>query len=280
MSRCHLSSHLALAAAMAVIVPACVDPGADSAPTGSRSPPAAPDALAFDCGCDDTRAPVCGDDRRTYDSACQAACAGVGVVDPEPCQQPCREDGDCAAGEFCDLGECDDEGICRSTADPGWSEVYEPPVCGCENDVWEPNDLPESAALLPLEGGDEVGAYLEIRNFFLCPGESDWYRLSPDMLEHEYDGFSVSGVVGGDFCACGGELPDAPENAMALEIYDAETFELLGSDVSANGRPSPYTAVPPRELLIHVYSPTETATYMYGLFILLGQWNWGDDCEC
>ncbi len=41
---------------------------------------------AGDCVCTKEYAPVCGEDNKTYGNACEAACAGVRVIDQGPCR--------------------------------------------------------------------------------------------------------------------------------------------------------------------------------------------------
>lgn len=167
----------------------------------------------------------------------------------------------------------------------GCGGIYEPPVCGCggececEADRWEPNDGRDSAALLPWQIVDEVGAYLEAGGF-LCAGESDWYLAALGGLEHGYEKIAVAAYVNGDFCACEGHLPEAAEHAIAVEVYDAGTLQLLASEVAADGHIQRHIEVPARDVLIRIHGPTAAATYEYGLHVVFGAWNWGDDCEC
>jgi len=86
--------------------------------------------------------------------------------------------------------------------------------------------------------------------------------------------------VNGDFCACQGHLPAAPEHAIAVEVYDAGTLQLLAREVAADGHVQRLVEAPARDVLIRIYGPTAAATYDDGLHVLFGAWNWGDDCEC
>ena len=132
---------------------------------------------------------MCGDDLRTHDNACMAACAGVGIVDDDPCERPCSVEIGCDAGEYCDVGPaCGATGVCRPLLDPACDgDVDPPPVCACggrtfpsacfagangvsvahegececNDDPHEPNNDVESAYVFPVDSGagDENGYY-------------------------------------------------------------------------------------------------------------------------
>lgn len=160
----------------------------------------------------------------------------------------------------------------------------DPPVevanadCG-QNDVWEPNDTPEQAAVIPPEGGQTS---LEA---FLCPGEDDWYRISAKGIG--FPPFSIQldlYITESSFCAgiCSPALPDAPENAVSVELYNAKNGKLLGENVVLNGRLDLDVPLHAKDLLIHVFGPPE-ATYGYVLQVWLQAKNktgGEDECEC
>src|SRR5690606_23801869 len=117
----------------------------------------------------------------------------------------------------------------------------------CDNDDWEPNDLAEDAAAVPwgevsswnFEEYWDANVVIEAS---LCSGEDDWYFIPMAELGFEHHVVRVDGLVMGtswcgayEFCE-GASLPEAPENTMAVEIYDADTMVLLATDMAADGR--------------------------------------------
>ena len=67
---------------------------------------------------------------------------------------------------------------------------------------------------------------------FLCLGESDWYHVALDSLGHGYDRFTVATYASGNFCACDGYLPEAPENTIGVEVHDAGIHQVPASEVA------------------------------------------------
>ena len=158
------------------------------------------------------------------------------------------------------------------------------PDCA-DNDAWENNDLPENASDTPWDNTSEDDAHVHI-DAHLCPGESDWYRLPVIDLEFDYYALHLDGIaVGSSWCGpdCGEPwLPEAAENGMTVEVYDAETLELLKAHTSESGRTYIYGYGDDYsdDLLIHLVGPTVEATYDYDLYLNLRGYDGEDECEC
>jgi len=151
----------------------------------------------------------------------------------------------------------------------------------CEVDAWEPNDAPEAPSM--LGGGGASGAWLEA---FLCSGESDWYRFEVDSLMYDFYEFELDAIAAGS-SLCGEPcedpfLPDAPENTMTIEVYDAGTLVLLEAEVQPDGRVgiNGSGAAYSHDLLIRVYGPSPAATFAYTLDIDMYDHSGEDECEC
>jgi hypothetical protein len=183
-------------------------------------------------------------------------------------------------------------------AEPGPSDVASKPGDGdpesdeCSNDKFEPNEVPEAAKLIswdepPSGDGGNQDADVVIDGF-LCSGEHDWYRVPIEQLGFEYNVVRVDGLVrGSSWCAqfesCGGEtLASAPENTLAVEIYDAASMVLLGADIATDGRVDVDGWGPnySHDLLIYVYGPSTAATYAYELYVDVRSYDGEDECEC
>jgi hypothetical protein len=162
----------------------------------------------------------------------------------------------------------------------------------CHNDDYEPNDVPEQATLVSWESLPSEGEMLADANAvidgFLCSGEHDWYRIPIEALPFEEHVVLVDGLVAGaswcgQLAGCSGDtLPDAPENTLGVEIYDAASMVLLGADIASNGRADVDGWGPTysKDLLIHVYAPSAVASYAYELHVDVRNYEGEDECEC
>jgi len=91
--------------------------------------------------------------------------------------------------------------------------------------------------------------------------------------------------MGSSWCGAGCDqpwLPDAPENAMKVEVYDAETQTLLDTQTSQSGRINMHGSGGnySKDLLLHVVGPTLEATYAYRLQVAVRSYDGEDECEC
>jgi Kazal-type serine protease inhibitor-like protein len=95
--------------------------------------------------------PVCGCDDVTYDNACLAAAAGVGVSDTGPCvgDLTCGARGPtCSSGDFCKRpdGTCGDvAGTCTPT--PTTCPAVVDPVCGCNGTTYSSACVADAAGV-------------------------------------------------------------------------------------------------------------------------------------
>ncbi len=87
--------------------------------------------------CPDIFDPVCGCDGNTYSNFCEAAAAGVNIVNQGPCQPNfCNDNIDCNPGTVCIKleGDCNGQGQCQPQPDV-CVQVYDP-VCGCDGQTY------------------------------------------------------------------------------------------------------------------------------------------------
>ncbi len=103
--------------------------------------------------------PVCGCDGNTYGNSCEAAMAGVSVAFKGVCEPECRENADCAEGEYCEtpFGTCGGDGRCEMRPE-ACLQVFNP-VCGCDG-VTYPNACEAAAAGVALAGVGECAGPL------------------------------------------------------------------------------------------------------------------------
>jgi hypothetical protein len=107
--------------------------------------------------CSSSFDPVCGCDAVTYDNACLAAAAGVGVLDTGPCAGAlaCGAGGPtCASGQFCKRpdGTCGDvAGTC--TPIPTTCPAIVDPVCGCNGTTYSSACVADAAGVTVQSDG-------------------------------------------------------------------------------------------------------------------------------
>lgn len=162
----------------------------------------------------------------------------------------------------------------------------------CSTDVQEPNQRPMTATSLRWhevsatdDGQDDATLMVDA---FLCSGDDDWYRVPVAELGFDFHVIRIDGLVRGaswcgQFDGCDGEvLPSAPENTLAVEVYDADSMVLLAADLATNGRVDVDGWGPnfSRDLLIHVHGPSRAASYDYELHVAIRSYDGEDDCEC
>jgi hypothetical protein len=151
----------------------------------------------------------------------------------------------------------------------------------CEIDAWEPNDASDAPSMVPWDFGSHV-----LFDAFLCSGESDWYRLEVDSFMYDIYQLRLHALVEGtSWCGedCGDPfLPDAPENTIGLEIYNADTLVLLTSRLEVDGEIHVHSqgVLFSHDLLIHIYGPTPAATFAYTLDVDIYNYSGEDECEC
>ena len=207
---------------------------------------------------------------------------------------PTSESGETESGESgeseTESGESETE---SGETESGESETETGGVLGdCdENDEWEDNDLPETAALFEWNGGPYGGVSKDIPDAFLCAEEDDWYRFNISDVEFifddgEYYNLHLDAIVeGSSWCGENCEqpfLPADPQNTISVEVLDAETLELLDSSVNDQGRIDleGYGDAYSHDLLVHVFGPTAEATFSYRLSFELRPYDGEDECEC
>jgi hypothetical protein len=120
----------------------------------------------------------------------------------------------------------------------------------------------------------------------LCSGESDWYHVAAGSLNYRFYALHLDGIVeGSSWCGEGCEepwLPDAPENTLQIDVHDAATLQLLGTQTATDGRVDlggtgeAYS----KDLLVHVHADPPEAAYAYMLSIEIRGYDGEDECEC
>jgi hypothetical protein len=162
------------------------------------------------------------------------------------------------------------------------------PADACEfHDGWEPNFSPEKPSMVPWQSFDEWTAYHRIDDAGLCAGEDDWYHVDVESLGYAEHYLYIRALIK-DAGLCGADcgspvIPAGPRHAMTVEVYRADTMELLTTRTQDDGVLSingpggdPYA----HALLIHVFSPTVDAAYPYRLSIEVRNYDGEDECEC
>jgi hypothetical protein len=173
----------------------------------------------------------------------------------------------------------------------GDSETGEFADDGCPNDMFESNEHATDASAITWDDVSSEGELHDARvtlDGYLCPGEHDWYAIPIAELGFDDHVLRVDGLVAGaSWCGqiegCGGAaLSSAPENTIAVEVYDAASVVLLAADIATDGRVDidASGANFGKDLIVHVYSPTAAATFAYELHVDLRSYDGEVDCEC
>jgi hypothetical protein len=70
--------------------------------------------------------------------------------------------------------------------------------------------------------------------------------------------------------------------AVSVEVFDAETMVLLGTQTAQNGRIDlgGYGDAFAKDILVHVSGPGSAASYHYDLFVEIRGYDGEDECEC
>ncbi|NVB39983.1 hypothetical protein G6O69_19215 [Pseudenhygromyxa sp. WMMC2535] len=154
-------------------------------------------------------------------------------------------------------------------------------------DAFEDNDVAEEAFAVEWNdwNGFELYASLEAS---LCE-EEDWYFLDVSSTDFESDpedrAFYVDIIVeGSSWCGVWCEQPELPvavENTVSVEVYDAESMQLLVAQTAENGRVNvdKTGAAYDNDLLVRVYGPA-VVNYNYKLTLSVREQDGEDECEC
>ncbi|MFO7561336.1 MAG: hypothetical protein R6X02_01730 [Enhygromyxa sp.] len=159
-------------------------------------------------------------------------------------------------------------------------------ACGCaENDEWEPNDRPDDASSVPWTYLGPYTSHWTI-DAYLCAAEEDWYRVAVEELSYDFYALYVRAQVeGSGWCGevCDDPfLPAAPENTIAVEVYEAASLSLLAEGISEVGSLflTPFGADVSNNLLVRVHAPSPLASYAYKLNVEIRGYDGEDECEC
>jgi len=155
--------------------------------------------------CSTVFGPVCGCNDTTYDNACLADAAGVGVAHLGPCDGDellCGGGATCASGSFCHRpeGACagDPPGIC--TPNPASCPATVDPVCGCNGTTYTNACVADAA-------GVTVAVHGPCPPTLACGGGSA--LVCPD-------GTFCRAAVGSCDAGAGGECADRPPSCPAV----------------------------------------------------------------
>lgn len=157
----------------------------------------------------------------------------------------------------------------------------------CQDDAFEPNDVPEMPEFLPFVRlqADFFAEFDVPPMLTLCPDNDDWFLLPASRLDFEQPYLFVRARVAesglcGEFCG-EVELEPSPENTLGVEVYHAPTMELLSTVESPEGNVW-LTDDDPRyvdDLLIRFYAPAGVG-FDYRLMLDMRAGLAEDECEC
>ncbi|WP_434047117.1 MULTISPECIES: hypothetical protein [Sorangium] len=156
----------------------------------------------------------------------------------------------------------------------------------CEDDAYEGNDEPTSAAPLAYTAGGagSFDAWFSRIDFVLCQGNEDWYLLDTSLGYEEFYWRLRVLAAGAELCGAACEQytpPSRPENTVFVEVYSAATMDLVGAGQSDNGRVwlDGDGLDSANDLLLRIYGPPE-ATYPYDITFIAKSYEGEDECEC
>ncbi|WP_437290542.1 hypothetical protein [Sorangium sp. So ce406] len=156
----------------------------------------------------------------------------------------------------------------------------------CEDDVYEWNDVPTSAAPLAYTAGGSgsLDAWFSRMDFMLCQGDEDWYLLDTSLGYEEFYWRLRVLAAGAELCGASCEQytpPSRPDNTVIVEVYSAATMDLIGAGQSDHGRVwlDGGGLDSANDLLLRIYGPPE-ATYPYDITFIAKSYDGEDECEC
>lgn len=167
-------------------------------------------------------------------------------------------------------------------------ETTDTGLADCEiQDHWEPNPSAEEPSMMTWDSADDWVAHRQIDELGLCEAEDDWYHFDVASLGYTEHYLYIRALIK-DAGLCGADcgspvIPAGPRHAMTIEVYRADTMQLLTSRTDDDGVMSingPGGDDYAHQLLIHVFSPTLDAAYPYRLSVQVRNYDGEDECEC